>query len=157
MRRIGRESLLPYFGTIGGQCVAGHQDIYRIESVIEKPTPTEAEQRLVVPGLRSGYYLCFFGMHILTPRVMDVLGEQISTAGDKGGITLSSALAEVAKREQYLALETNDLRYDIGIKYGLLTAQLALALSGRDRDEVLSKLLSLLALREVDSTEDPRP
>jgi hypothetical protein len=31
----------------------------------------------------------------------------------------------------------------------LLTAQLALALSGRDRDEVLSHLLELLAEREM--------
>jgi UTP--glucose-1-phosphate uridylyltransferase len=37
----------------------------------------------------------------------------------------------------------------VGVKYGLLTAQLALALSGQDRDEVLSKLLELLALREL--------
>jgi UTP--glucose-1-phosphate uridylyltransferase len=38
-------------------------------------------------------------------------------------------------------------RYDIGLKYGLLTAQLALALSGQDRDEVLSGLVELLAKR----------
>jgi hypothetical protein len=31
------------------------------------------------------------------------------------------------------------------VRYGLLTAQLALALSGRDRDEVLSQLVGLLA------------
>ena len=149
-----RESLLPYYGAIGGQCVAGHQDMYRIENVIEKPTPTEAEQRLIVPGLRSGYYFCFFGMHVLTPSVLDILGEQINVAGDKGGVTLSMALAEVAKREQYLALEKTDWRYDVGVRYGLLTAQLALSLSGRDRDEVLTKLLTLLALREMEPGKD---
>ena len=81
-------------------------------------------------------------------------GEQIEVAGEAGGVTLSSALSEVAKREQYLALEKTDWRYDVGVKYGLLTAQLALSLSGCDRDEVLSKLLSLLALREMDPAED---
>ena len=40
-----------------------------MEDVIEKPTPTEAEQRLLVPGLRAGHYLCFFGMHVLTPAI----------------------------------------------------------------------------------------
>jgi hypothetical protein len=35
------------------------------------------------------------------------------------------------------------------VKYGLLTAQLALALSGQDRREVLAQLLELLALREL--------
>ena len=66
-----------------------------------------------------------------------------------GNVTLSGALAELAKREQYLALEKTDWRYDVGVKYGLLSAQLALALSGQDRDEVLAKLLELLALREM--------
>jgi UTP--glucose-1-phosphate uridylyltransferase len=33
------------------------------------------------------------------------------------------------------------------VKYGLLTAQLALALDGEDRDEVLSGLVELLAKR----------
>ena len=71
------------------------------------------------------------------------------TTGATVGLTLAAALAELAKREQYLALEKQDSRYDVGVKYGLLTAQLALALSGHDRDEVLAKLLALLAQREL--------
>ncbi len=144
-----RESLLPYYGTVGGRRVAGRPDLYQIETVIEKPTPTEAEQRLIVPGLRAGHYLCFFGMHVLTPTVIDLLARQIEAAGRQGGVTLSAALAQLAKREQYLALEITDWRYDVGVKYGLLTAQLALALNGQDRAEVLAKLLELLALREL--------
>jgi len=35
------------------------------------------------------------------------------------------------------------------VKYGLFTAQLALALSGRDRDEVLTELIKVLAVREA--------
>ncbi len=147
-----RESLLPYYGTVGGRRVAGRSDLYRLETVIEKPTPTEAEQRLIVPGLRAGHYLCFFGMHVLTSTVFDILGQHIESAGAQGGVTLSAALAELAQREQYLALEIHDWRYDVGVKYGLLTAQLALALSGQDRDEVLSKLLELLAGRELGAT-----
>ena len=49
------------------------------------------------------------------------------------------------RSERYLALEVHGARYNIGIKYGLLTAQLALALNGADRDEVLTQLLELLA------------
>src|ERR1019366_601222 len=135
-----RESLLPRFGTVAGRRVEGRSDLYRIDTVIEKPTPTEAEHRLMVPGIRAGYYLCFFGMHVLTPTVMDFLAPRVS---------LSAALAELARREQYLALERANRRYDIGVRYGLLTAQLALALSGRDRDEVLSQLVELLAMREM--------
>lgn len=150
--QASRESLLPYYGVVGGRRVPGRPDLYIIEDVIEKPTPTEAEQRLLVPGLRAGHYLCFFGMHVLTPVVMDLVAARIAATGDGSGATFSQSLAELAQRERYLALERPWWRYDVGVKYGLLTAQLALALSGRERDEVLARLLELLALRELHST-----
>jgi UTP--glucose-1-phosphate uridylyltransferase len=146
-----RESLLPYYGVIGGRRISGHSDLYRVDTVMEKPTPTVAEQNLLVPGLRAGHYLCFFGMHVLTPTVMEILGRQLATAqpATLPKVTLSSALAELAKREQYLALEQQNSRYDLGVRYGLLSAQLALALNGQDRDEVLARLLELLAQRDL--------
>lgn len=145
-----REGLLPYYGTIGGRLVAGRTDLYRVDTVVEKPTPTEAEQRLIVPGLRAGHYLCFFGMHVLMPTLMDVLARRLAAAkADSSRVTLSSALAELAPREQYLALEQQNSRYDLGVKYGLFSAQLALALHGRDRDIVLARLLELMAQRDL--------
>ena len=143
-----RESLLPRFGAVAGRRMSGLPGVYRVETVLEKPTPTEAEQRLMVPGIRAGYYLCFFGTHVLTPTVMDLLGRMLTSASSDS-VTLSAALADLARQEQYLALEVTGRRYDLGARYGLLTAQLALALSGRDRDEVLSHLLELLAEREM--------
>ncbi len=142
-----RESLLPYYGAVGGKRLAGRKDLYEIDTVIEKPTPTEAELRLNVPGLRAGHYLCFFGMHVLTPTVMEILERQM--ANGESRITLSDALAVLATREKYLALEERALRYDVGVKYGLLIAQLALALSGHDRAEILTRLVELMATREL--------
>lgn len=146
-----RESLLPYYGVIGGRRMAGHSDLYRVDTVMEKPTPTVAEQHLLIPGLRAGHYLCFFGMHVLTPTVMEVLGQQLIAAQPDTlpKVTLSSALAALAGREQYLALEQQNSRYDLGVRYGLLSAQVALALNGQDRDEVLARLLELLAQRDL--------
>lgn len=141
------ESKLPYYGTVGGHLVGGRQRLYDVENVIEKPTPTEAEQRLIVPGLRAGHYLCFFGMHVLTPTVMDILVDLVAQNGSKAGVHLTAALQKMRTKERYLALELQGRRYDIGVKYGLLIAQLALALDGKDRDEVLSNLVELLALR----------
>lgn len=141
------ESKLPYYGAVGGRLVAGHKGLYEISQVLEKPTPTEAEQTLVVPGLRAGHYLCFFGMHVLTPAVFAILDESVQQAGRTGGVHLSMALARLAGRERYLAAELHGRRYDIGLKYGLLTAQLAIALSGHDRDEVLTGLVELLAVK----------
>jgi UTP--glucose-1-phosphate uridylyltransferase len=153
-----RENLLPYYGVVGGRRVPGRKLLYQIETVVEKPTPTEAEQRLVMPGLRAGYYLAFFGMHVLTSTVMDILETQVGQADDVAQVWLSPALAKLAGQEQYLALEKSDWRYDVGARYGLLIAQLALALSGSDRDQVLTRLLELLAMREAgDSSGDGEP
>lgn len=141
------ESKLPYYGAIGGHLAPGRKGLYEIGEVLEKPTPTEAEQKLIVPGLRSAHYLCFFGMHVLTPAVMELLAEELGLAGRRS-LPLTTPLAKLSKRERYLACELSGRRYDIGVKYGLLTAQLALALDGQDRDEVLSGLVELLARRE---------
>jgi UTP--glucose-1-phosphate uridylyltransferase len=144
-----RESVLTLYGAIGGRRVAGSNRLYQVEEVLEKPTPTEAEQKLIVPGLRQGHYLCFFGMHVLTPMVMQLLGDEISKAKHGQTIQLSTALAVLAQRERYLALEVHGLRYNIGMKYGLLVAQLALALGGNDRDEILAQMVELLANRDA--------
>ena len=143
-----RESLLPRFGAVAGRRVSGRTGVYRVETVVEKPTPTEAEQRLMVPGIRAGYYLCFFGLHVFTPSLMTLLGQMLASEPTRS-VTLSAALALLARQEQYLALEDTGRRYDLGARYGVLTAQLALALNGRDRDEVLTRLLELLAEREM--------
>ncbi|HTY86699.1 MAG TPA: sugar phosphate nucleotidyltransferase [Candidatus Acidoferrum sp.] len=140
------ESKLPYYGAVGGRLADTRPGLYLVSDVVEKPTPTQAEQTLIVPGLRAGYYLCFFGMHVLMPRAMSLLAEDVATAGDAGRVQLSPALSRLVEHERYLACELAGRRFDIGEKYGLLTAQLALALNGRDRDEILSGLVELLAL-----------
>lgn len=146
--QVTRESLLPFYGTVGGLPVPGKPGLYRVETVREKPTPTEAEQHLIVPGLRSGQYLCFYGMHVLTPAVFEILSEMLDAA-KTGRVNLSAALDALAEREQYLAMIQTGQRFDVGVKYGLFTAQLALALSGHDRENVLSQLVNVLAAREM--------
>jgi UTP--glucose-1-phosphate uridylyltransferase len=144
-----REHLLPFYGAVGGQRLREHVDLYRVEMVMEKPTPTKAEQHLIVSGLRAGHYLCFFGMHVLTPSIFAILNKLLDAAAGNRPVWLGDALNILAKQEQYLALEMHDQRYDLGVRYGLMTAQIALALSGRDRDIVLAHLLELLAVREM--------
>ncbi|MGI6367067.1 MAG: sugar phosphate nucleotidyltransferase [Anaerolineae bacterium] len=150
--QASRESLLPYFGAVGAKRVANSARLYLVERVLEKPTPTDAEQWLGVPGLRAGHYLCFFGMHVLTPAVMTILGRLL--AATPAGVTLSDALNELPQHERYLALESNGRRVDVGSRYGILSAQVALALSGRDREWVLRELLELLATDELDRGHD---
>jgi UTP--glucose-1-phosphate uridylyltransferase len=152
--QAAREHLITAFGVVGGQPQGGREGLYRVDTVIEKPTPTIAEQKLIVPGLRSGMYLTFFGMHVLTPAVLEIIAGLIASQPSRR-ITLSDALAVLAKRDRYFALQVEAHRYDLGPAYGLLTAQLALALTGQDRDEVLSMLVGLLATQEA-GTGEPR-
>jgi len=139
-----RETHLRLYGAVGARRVPKRGDLFEIQSVVEKPTPSEAELSLLIPGLRSGFYLCFFGTHVLTPMVFDLLAER-AKSGES--LALSPTLDELARRERYLALEVTGHRYNIGEKYGLLTAQLALALDGVDRELVLAQIVDLLAQR----------
>ncbi len=142
------ESQLPYYGAVGGTLVDAARRLYQIDTVLEKPTPTEAEQKIDVPGLRAGYYLCFFGMHVLTPAVQRLLGAAFAKApGRESSVNFRAVLAELAAQERYLAAELDGRRYDFGVRYGLLTAQLALGLNGTDRDEVLRGIVELMAAK----------
>ena len=71
---------------------------------------------------------------------------EIGVISDTHGVV--DALALKARRERYLALEVQGQRHNIGVKYGLLMAQLALTLDGDDREEILAQLIELLAMRE---------
>lgn len=141
-----RENKLPYFGIVSGPLVPRHDGLYEVERVIEKPTPTLAEQELVTPGLRAGNYLGFFGMHVLTADIMPLI-EQLLVEAKEHKPTLSDALARLPSRGKFLATELKGTRCNLGVKYGLLKAQLAIGLSGRDRDEILTELVDLLAVR----------
>lgn len=142
------ESLLRFYGTVTGTLISGRSGLYQIENVIEKPTPTLAEQQCVVPGLRSAHYLCFFGMHLLTPSVFTLLDEDLAAAAG-ARIGLSPALARLARKEKYLAAEIAGRRADLEAPFGLLRAQIALGLNGAERDEVLALLAGELAADAV--------
>lgn len=140
-----REHLIHQYGTLSGRRLADQAGVYAIDEVVEKPNPTLAELRLQVPGLRAGHYLCFFGMHVLTPAVFDLLGGLVrDDRRELGLIQLSTALNQLARREKYLALETRGSRYNLGEKFGPVEAQIALALAGADRDRMLTTLLEAI-------------
>ncbi len=124
-----RESNLPFFGVVSGPLVPRRDGLYEIERVVEKPTPTLAEQELVTPGLRSGHYLGFFGMHVLTAEIMTAI-EELLHHNNGGKPTLSDAAAVLSARGRYLAYQLQGTRCNLGVKYGLLKAQLAIGLSG---------------------------
>lgn len=139
------EGQLQYYGTVGGTLVPGRRGLTAIERVLEKPTPTVAEQQCLVPGLRAGYYLCFFGMHVLTPALFDLLAAE-QKANPAAKLGLSPALNALATREKYLAAVLEGRRANLEAHFGLLRAQVALGLSGANRTEVLALLAEELAI-----------
>lgn len=139
-----REHRLPYFGIVGGSSVPRHDGLYEIRTVVEKPTPTLAEQELITPGLRSGRYLGYFGMHVLTPMAWSCMHDIMKDPSLERP-TLSDAADKFPQRGKYLAFQIKGKRFNIGFQYGVLIAQLAIGLSGRDRDFLLTELVELLA------------
>jgi UTP--glucose-1-phosphate uridylyltransferase len=137
-----REHLIHQYGTLTGRRLPQHPEIYSIDEIIEKPNPTLAELRLQVPGLRAGHYLCFFGMHVLTPSVFDLLDDLVArNIRELSQIQLTTALNLLAGKEKYLAIETRGSRFNLGVKFGGVEAQIALALAGADRERMLTLLL----------------
>jgi UTP--glucose-1-phosphate uridylyltransferase len=139
------ESRLPYFGAIGGALFEGRERLYQVQRVLEKPTPTVAEQHLLIPGLRHGYYLCFLGMHVLTPLVIELLHERQRALRPGQILDLSTSLDAAAHRARYLATAVRGRRYDLDHRHGVLMAQLAVALDGKYRDDLLASLVELMA------------
>ena len=139
------ESKLHLYGTIGAARHPADPSLYEIHTIVEKPTPTLAEQDRIIPGLRHGTYLCFFGIHVLKASLMKLLDRQVARLADGETLGLTPALAEIAHAEKFLAAELSGTRFNLGERHGLLHAQIALALAGPHRDDVLTSLIDLLA------------
>ena len=137
-----REHLIHQYGTVTGRRLPQHPEIYSIEEIIEKPNPTLAELRLQVAGLRAGHYLCFFGMHVLTPAVFDLLDQARPRQRSRAGPDPAHRRARFAGQERALPRARNPgCRYNLGVKFGVVEAQVALALAGVDRERILALLL----------------
>lgn len=132
------------YGTLTGKLYQNYNGVYQIERIIEKPSVSQAELELQTSGLRAGYYLCFFGMHVFKPSLFDLLEESIASHPN-GNIMLTPVQEELARTDKYLALEMKGNRYDTSKKLGLMQAQIALGLAGNTRDEILTSLIQILA------------
>ena len=141
------EDQLHLFGTVKGRPLEGPNGrLYEVTAIKEKPTPEYADEALRTPGLRRGEYLCFFGMQVFTPGIFDCLEHLIrNEIRERGEFQLTSAQALLRERERYLAYEAIGDRYDMGIPYGYVETQIALALHSSARDEMLAAIVKLVA------------
>ena len=139
------EHLIHQYGTINGRFVAGHQGVYEIERIIEKPSLSKAELELLMPGQRAGHYLCFFGMHVLQASIFEILERHMQTLKKGQDIQLTPALETLAKEGKYLALEVKGRRYNLGTDLGWLEAQISFGLEGVNSEALLSSMVNQLA------------
>lgn len=128
---IGAERLHGY-GTIGGRRLPGTPGLIEITRLVEKPTVERARAELRVEGLPPDTWLGWFGLHLFTPGIFDVLGAMIRADDREAGeFQLTRAQDRLRAREGYLALElpTPD-RFDFGLPGEFLANQVAFAAGG---------------------------
>jgi UTP--glucose-1-phosphate uridylyltransferase len=114
--------------------------LYKVERLVEKPSPQIAEQELKTPGLPEGHYLGFFGMHIFTPGIFEALDYLIrNNIRERGEIQLTSAQELLRQREPYLALVVRGSRHDTGTPDGYVETIMAFANARRRRASSLGK------------------
>jgi UTP--glucose-1-phosphate uridylyltransferase len=111
---------------------------FEIAAFAEKPTPAEA-RALATPGIRPGFYLCHFGLHLFRPEIFDCLGRLIETnTRVKNEIQLTSAQDLLRQQPApYLAALLDGARWDTGMPDGFAETQMALALAGPFADRLL--------------------
>jgi UTP--glucose-1-phosphate uridylyltransferase len=115
VNRIGATELKGY-GTIAGERLHGRPELIRVTRIVEKPAVDVARRSLRVDGLEEGVFLGWYGMHVLTPAIFDVLGEMIRDDDRQNGeFQLTYAQERLRQREGYYALEILDgARFDFG-------------------------------------------
>jgi len=145
------EDLLHLFGALTGRRVSTDPHVYEVSLICEKPTLEYAEEHLRTHGLGRGEYLCFFGVHVLPPALFELLEHHIrADLRERGEIQLTSALEMLRGRMRYLAAEVDGARYDMGVPFGYIQTQLALALNSPARRQVLASLPNLLTLSDLE-------
>jgi UTP--glucose-1-phosphate uridylyltransferase len=102
------------YGVIDGELLDNSTNVYRVNSMVEKPSPAEAPTNLAI-----------IGRYILTPEIFDVLE---NTTPDKNGeIQITDALMTLAKKGKVIAYKFQGKRFDCGSVKGFVIATNAFA------------------------------
>lgn len=105
------------------------EDLVRILSIIEKPSPEEAPSNLAV-----------IGRYVLTPEIFDALRR--TTPGRGGEIQLTDAINLLAQEQAVYAYRFDGRRFDVGNPLDYLKATVEL---GAERDDLGPEFRAWLA------------
>lgn len=95
------------YGVIAGESL--RDGIYRVDEMVEKPSPEDAPSNLAI-----------IGRYILTPDIFDIIRE--TPAGTNGEIQLTDALQIQAQRGCVMAYKFKGRRFDCGSVPGFVEA-----------------------------------
>ena len=109
-------------------------DLVRIASIVEKPSPEESPSTLAA-----------IGRYVFTPEIFDALRE--TPPGHGGEVQLTDAINLLAQDQAVYAL-TFEGRFDVGSKLDYLRATVELALARDDLGPDFKEYLAELARRE---------
>jgi UTP--glucose-1-phosphate uridylyltransferase len=128
---VPREEVSLY-GTIEPEPV--EEDLVRIVSIVEKPSPEDAPSNLAA-----------IGRYVFTPEIFDALRE--TPPGHGGEIQLTDAINLLAQDQAVYAL-TFEGRYDVGNKLDYLRATVEIAMEREDLGADFKAYLAELVRRE---------
>ncbi len=105
------------YGIVDG--IPVEENIYKVQGMVEKPSPEKAPSRVAV-----------LGRYIITPEIFTILENTKPGAG--GEIQLTDALCTLAQHQSMYAYTFEGRRYDVGSKIGFLQATVEYALRRPD-------------------------
>ena len=109
-------------------------DLVRVRSIVEKPTPDEAPSTLAV-----------IGRYVLTPEIFEALDRIERGAGNE--LQLTDAIALLNQDQTVYGQVFTEGRFDIGQKVDFLRANIELALDREDLGPALSEWMRELVHR----------
>lgn len=141
---------LHLYGTLQCDLVDPLLGLYSVGEICEKPTEEYAAEHLRTLGLPPGSYLCHFGLHVFPAAIFDALEYHITNnLRERNEFQLTNAQeylrSTLLEPGQYGACTVEGQRFDTGIPYGMMESQLALALAGVHRGEIVEAIARLLA------------
>jgi len=143
--------LLHRFGALQGTPLNESGRLFSINAIKEKPDVGYARRHLMTPGVALDHYLCHFGVHVFPPLIFECLARHIhDNVRENGEIQLTSAQEKMRTMlSRYYGYEVLGERYDAGVPFGLMEAQVALGMAGVHRQELIESLARLLTQQLV--------
>jgi UTP--glucose-1-phosphate uridylyltransferase len=121
------------YGVVDATPVAGSDNLFTINNMVEKPKAADAPSNLAI-----------IGRYVLTPDIFECVESIEPGAG--GEIQLTDAMKYMLRKRPIYGLKFEGKRYDAGDKFGFLKATVEFALNRPDLGPQFREYLKTLSL-----------